>query len=54
MSLEQMAQSLIALTEEDEVSLRSWSAIEDATFAAYASAYVGELALVCKGCHTNS
>ncbi|MFI6165552.1 hypothetical protein ACIBCN_02085 [Nocardia sp. NPDC051052] len=51
MSIEQMAQALIDLTEADETSLRSWSEIEDATFTAYASAYLGETLPPCKGCH---
>ncbi|APA97828.1 hypothetical protein [Nocardia seriolae] len=49
MSIEQMAQSL--LTAADDATLRSWTEVEDATFIAYASAYVDDTQLVCKGCH---
>ncbi|MDM7491122.1 hypothetical protein QT969_22825, partial [Rhodococcus sp. CSLK01-03] len=50
MNVEEMARTLLTL--DDEAALRSAAAIEDATFAAYASDYVEAMTRPgCKGCH---
>ncbi|MDO2380523.1 hypothetical protein Q2298_19435, partial [Rhodococcus electrodiphilus] len=50
MNVEEMARTLLTL--DDEAALRSVAAIEDATFAAYASDYVEAMTRPgCKGCH---
>ncbi len=47
-----VAGDLGRLTLDDEAALRSAAAIEDATFAAYASDYVEAMTRPgCKGCH---
>jgi hypothetical protein len=52
MSIEQMAQTLIASSIEEDTALQSWTEIEDATFSAYASDYIeARIGRVCKGCH---
>ena len=47
---QEMAQTILGLSADDEATLQSWAELEDEAFQAYASSYLKPLR-VCKGCH---
>ena len=51
MTIQELAQALVGLTNEDEQALRDWAEVENGAFEAYADEYRSDLVMVCKGCH---
>jgi hypothetical protein len=52
MTIEEMANTVIELTPEDEQALREFAEVETAAFQEYLSDYQAQAVLrPCKGCH---